>query len=154
MKRPSFSIAEMMVIVAIVALDCLVIRMARWGQAIPYLVLGGPLMQIALVIGLFIMIRRRRRIEKPLPFLVGFEVGGWVGHLIYVVLCLHAPSSIDRHLFDTLGPLLRGTGFQRFSTPYMICGFILVISYLTAPQLAIALVAGSINQRWWRQRHP
>ena len=154
MKHPSFSIAEMMAIVGIVALDCLVIRMARWGPATPYLVFGGPLMQIALVIGLLMMFRRRKRMEKPYPLLVGFEVGGWVGHLIYVVVCLHAPSSIDRHLRDTLGPLLQATGFQRFSTPYMIFGFILGISYLTAPQVAIASVAGWISQRWWRQTHP
>ena len=47
-------------------------------------------MQIVLVIGLLLMFRRRRRMEKPYPFLIGFEVVGWIGHLIYVVLCLHA----------------------------------------------------------------
>ena len=94
-KRPSISIAEMMVVVAVVALDCLVIRMARWGPATPYLVFGGPLMQIALVIGLLMMFRRRRRMEKPYPFLVGFEVGGWVGHLIYVV-ALPPRTLVDR----------------------------------------------------------
>ena len=154
MKRLSFSIAEMMVIVAVVSLDCLVIRMARWGPATPYLVFGGPLMQIALVIGLLLMFRRRRRMEKPYPFLVGFEVVGWISLLSYVVLCFQAARSIDRHLGDTLGPLLRVTGFTPLSIPDLICRFILGIAYLTAPQLAIALLAGWIGERWWKQTHP
>lgn len=152
MKLPSFSIAEMMVIVAVVALDCGVIRMAGWGPAIPYLVLGGLPMQIVLIIFLRLMFRRRRRrIEKPQTFLIGFEIVGWIGHLSYVVLCLHAVGSIDRHLTDTLAPPLRAMGFSPFSAADMLVLTVLMSFYVTAPQVAIALVAGWISQRWWKQ---
>jgi hypothetical protein len=151
-KRPSFSIADMMVIVAVVALDCLVARQPI--TTLLFLGLGGLPMQIALVIGLLLIFRRRGRTQKPSPFLVGFEVVGWICLLIYVVLCLQAVRSIDRHLSDTLGPLIRATGLRPFSTPDMIWRVVLVTIYVTALQVAIALVAGWINQRWWRQTHP
>jgi hypothetical protein len=153
-RLPSFSIAEMMAIVAVVALDCLVIRVASSHPAFPYLILGGLPMQSALVIGLLVMFQRRRRMEKPFPFLIGFEVVGWIGHLIYVILCFQIGArSIDRHLGETLSPLLRATGFPRFSTPDMIYRFILIMAYVAAPQLAATLVAGWISQRWSKQTH-
>ena len=153
-KRPSFSIAEMMAIVAIVALDCLAIRVTQPAPSLVFLALGGLPMQIALVIGLLLMFRRRR-LEKPFPFLIGFEVVGWICLLIYVVLCFQIPGrSIDRHLGETLGPMLRATGLEPFSTPDMICRFSLLLTYLSAPQLAIALLAGWFSQRWWKQAHP
>jgi len=138
--------------------DCLVMRVASASPIIPFLVLGGLPMQIALVIGLPVMFQRRRRREKPLRFLIGFEVVGWICHLIYVVLCFEiAARSIDRHLGETLGPLLRATGFQPFSTASYICRVALAMSYVNAPQLAAALIAGWISQRWWtwwKQTHP
>ena len=133
MKLPSLSIAEMMAIVAMVALDCLVIRVASSGSAIPFFVVGGSPMQVALVIGLLLMFRRRRRMEKPFPFLIGFEVVGWIAHLVYVVLCLQAANSIDTYLRAILTPLLNATGFQRFSTPDMIYRFILGTSFSDRP---------------------
>jgi hypothetical protein len=151
-KRLSFSIAEMMAIVAIVALDSLAMR-ARHRVTLVFLVIGGLPMQSALVIGLLLVFRRRRRMEKPIPFLVGFEVVGWIAHLIYVVLCLRAAVSLDRHLVETLEPLLRATGFPHFSTPDWIIWTGLAMSYVTAPQLAIAVLAGWISRRWWKQSH-
>lgn len=154
MRRLSLSIADMMVIVAVVAIDCLLIRLANSGSAIPFLVFGGSLMQIGLVIGLLLILRRQRRMETPYPFLVGFEVVGWSGHLSYAVLCLRSANWIDEHLRAILTPLLNVTGFSRFSTPGMIWIFILGISCLTAPQLAPALVGGWISQKWTKQIHP
>lgn len=157
MKRLSLSIEEMMAIVGIVALDCLVIRVGRSPQSGPYLILGGLPLQSALVIGLFIMIRRRRRIEKLLPFLFGFEVVGWTSHLIYVAVCVLAANSIDNYRdnsLDILNSLLGGINARITSVLGVItlCG--IVTSCLTAPQLAAALVAGWVSQRWWRQTHP
>jgi hypothetical protein len=150
--RPSFSIAEMMAIVAVVAVDCLVIRMARWGPAIPYLVFGGLPLQSVLVIGLFLMIRRR--MDKPLPFLFGFEVVGWTSHLVYVAVCVLAAASIDSYMVHTLNPLLGAMKVRPNSAAGFIAVCGLVTSCLTAPQVAIALVAGWMSQRWWKQTHP
>ena len=66
--------------------------------------------------------------------------------MIYVFICIQAARAIDVHLGDTLGPMLRATGFQRFSAPDWIIRIGLAMSYLTAPQLAIALVGGWISQ--------
>jgi hypothetical protein len=153
-KRPSSSIAEMMAIVAIVALDCLVISVGRSPQSGPYLILGGFPLQCALVIGLFLIIRRR--LDKPLPFLLGFEVVGWTSHLIYVAVCVLAANSIDNYRDNSLDILnsLLGTNARITSVVGVItiCGIFTFC--LTAPQVAIALVAGWISQRWWKQRHP
>ena len=91
MKRPSLSIAQMMLVVAVVALDCLLMRLANSAPrpTLIHLALGGLPMQIALVIGLLRMFRRQRAAEKPLPFLMGFEVAGWIGNL---------SSSVNRSL--------------------------------------------------------
>ena len=120
MKLPSFSIAEMMAIVAIVALDCLVLRVAI-DIGIPYLILSGSPMQIALVIGLLLIFRRRRQTEKPFSFLIGFEVVGWMGHVIYVVLCLQAVGEMGRHIGATPWPLLRAIGLSPFYGHNMNC---------------------------------
>jgi hypothetical protein len=154
LKRPSFSIAEMMAIIAIVALDCLLIRAKQHSVTILFLVLGGSPMQIALMLGLLLMFRRRGRMEKPNSFLIGFEVVGWLCLLIYVVLCFQVSRSIDRHLGDTLGPLLLVTGFRHFSMPDWIIRVGLAMSYLTIPQLTIALVGGWISERWSKRTHP
>ncbi len=149
-KRPSFSIAEMMVIVAVVALNCLVLRL----QAHPAFLIGGLPMQIALVIGLPPAFRWRRSGDKRLPFLIGFEVGGWFSSVILFAVCVFALGSFDKHLRHVLQPFLRGTGFAPFSTPDMIVRIILIACYVTAPQLAIALVGGWICHRWWKRAHP
>lgn len=156
MKRLSLSIGEMRAIVGIVALGCLAIWAGRSPQSAPYLILGGLPLQSALVIGLFIMIRRRRRVEKPLPFLFGFEVVGWTIHLIYVAVCVLAANSIDnyRDNSSTILNSLLGTNARITSLVGVItlCG--MVTSCLTAPQLAAALVAGWISQQWWKRMHP
>jgi hypothetical protein len=156
-KRLSPSNEEMMAIVGIVALDCLVIGVGRSPQSAPNLILGGLPLQSALVIGLFLMIRRRRRIEKPLPFLFGFEVVGWTSHLIYVAVCVLAANSINNYRansLDILDSLLGGTHAQITSVVGVItiCG--MLGSCLTAPQLAAAVLAGWISQRWWKHTHP
>lgn len=157
MKRLSLSIEEMRAIVGIVALDCLMIWVGRSPQSGPYLILGGLPLQSALVIGLFIMIRRRRRIEKPLPFLFGFEVVGWTSHLIYVAVCVLAANSIYNYMDNSLDILnsLLGATHPRITSVVgviTICG--IVTSCLTAPQLAAAVLAGWISQRWWKHTHP
>ncbi len=146
MRLPSFSIAEMTAIVAIVALDCPVIRVANSVPAIPLFVLGGLPMQFVLVIGLLVVLERRRRMQESSPFLLGFEIFGSIGHLIYVAFCVRAALSIDTHLVKILTPLLNTTGFKRFSAPDMVVRIILGLSYLAGPQLAIALAGGWIRQ--------
>jgi hypothetical protein len=149
MRSPRISIAEIMVIVAIAALDCLAIRVRSVLILYP-LIFGGLPMQIALVIGLLILFRQRKRGDKPFPFLMGFEVVGWVGLLVYVAVCFQAPQSLDQHLSHTLGPVVSALGFQRFAADFILrCG--IALTYLTMLQLIPALVAGWICL-WWSKR--
>jgi hypothetical protein len=148
-KRPSFSIAELMVIVAIVALDCLAIRFGAHAGVL----VGGLPMQSALVIGLPLVVRWRRCEDMRLPFLIGFEVGGWISSVILFAVCVFVLRSFDEHLSHVLEPFLRGSGFAPFSTPDMIVRITLGACYVTAPQLAIALAAGLISQRLCKRTH-
>jgi hypothetical protein len=152
-KHTSFSIGELMVFVAIFALDCVIMRATDPGPILVFLALGGLPMQGVLVIGLLLMFRRRR-MEKQFPFPIGFEVVGWICLLVYVVFCFQAARSIDRHLGETLGPLLNATNLAAFSPPDWIIRVGLAMAYLTAPQLAIAVLAGWISRRWWNRAHP
>jgi hypothetical protein len=145
----------MMVIVAVVAVDCVVMRLASSAPpATPYLVLGGSLMQTALVIGLLLVFRQRRRMEKPNPFLVGFDLLGWIGHLVFVAACVLAAKSISSFMVDVVNLLLGARKGRPHSAAEVILIFGLITSCLTAPQLAIALVGGWINRRWSEQTHP
>ncbi len=152
MKVPSFSIADMMAIVVLVALDCLAIRMGSALTGEP-LVFGGVLTQGALVIGLVLVSRRRRRMEKPLPFLIGFVVVGWICHLAYVAVCILYAEPLTMHLTSTLMPVVSATGFERSTWPDLISRIGIIMSYLTALQLVPALVAGVISQWWWKRTH-
>ncbi len=154
MRVPSFSIAELMAIVAIVALDCLAIRATQGSLTMPYLLVGGSPMQIVLAIGLLLMLRRRRRMEKSLSFLVGFEIVGWISLLLYVDFCFRAPLVIDQQLKQALNPLLGATGSGPFSLPVMIYRILLVMVCLTVPQLTVASIAGWFSQQLWKRTQP
>ncbi len=154
MRLPSFSIAEMMAIIALVALECLAIRASQRSLTTIYLLVGGLPMQSPLVSGLFLMFRRRRRMEKSLPFLVGFAIVGWISLLIFGDICFRAPVAIDQHVSDTLSTSLTALGLQPFSTQDIIWKVMVVSTYLTAPQLVVALIAGWISHWWWKRAHP
>ena len=91
MRSPRISIAEIMVIVAIVAVDCLAIR------GVPDLVLlSSCLRRIADAVApgdrsVDLVFGRRRRGDKPLTFLIVFEFVGWVSLLVYVAVCFQSP---------------------------------------------------------------
>jgi hypothetical protein len=138
-------IALLMVILAVAAVDYLVIRIGRdW----VLFAVGGFPIQVALVIGLFRMVRARQRSEKLSPFLAGFEVGGWISHTVFVVVGVAAPQWLDSHLSYMLNMLTRLLGAVLFSP---IAWFLLAVTgvmlYLNGLQLGLALVAGWITQQ-------
>jgi hypothetical protein len=141
-----------MVIVAVVALDCVATRSMSPNYFLP-VVLGGFPMQIALVIGLLILFQRRRRETKSIPFLIGFEVVGWIGLAIYIAVCAQAPRSLDQHLGRTLSPVINAIGLRRFALNHVL-RFGIAMAYLTMLQLIPALVAGWICQRWSKKAQP
>jgi hypothetical protein len=148
-KLPSFSIAQIMVIVAIAAVDCLVIR-GMPDQVLYPLVFGGLPFQIVLVMGLMICFRRRKRGDKPLPSLLGFEFVGWISLLVYGAVCFQSPRSLDQHLGRTLGPVVRAIGVPRSPTADIIFRVGIAMAYLTMLQMIPALVAGWVCTFWSR----
>jgi len=141
----------MMAIISLVALDCLAIR-GRPDLIIYPLIFGGLPMQIVLLIGLLIWFRRGKRGDKPIPFLMGFEVVGWICLLAYVVLCFQAPQSLDQHLSHTLGPVVRAIGVSRISAADIILRIGAAMTYLTMLQLIPTVIAGWVCTWWSRQR--
>lgn len=150
MRSPRISIAEIMVIVAIVAVDCLAIR-GTPDQVLYPLVFGGFPFQIALIIGLQVLFGRRKRGDKSLPFLMGFEVVGWISLLVYVAVCFQAPMSLDQHLSRTLGPVLNAIGEPRSPTAHTVCRFGTAMAYLMMLQLIPTLIAGWVWTRLSRK---
>jgi hypothetical protein len=150
MRIPSFSIAGMMVVVAIGALDCLAIRLGAHAGVL----VGGLPMQTVLVIGLSLVFRWRRIGDKRLSFLMGFEVGGWISSVILLSVSVFALQSFDQHLGHILDPAFKATGFKPFSPQDIICRVALGMAYLTALQLAAAVIGGWISQTWWKLTHP
>ena len=148
-RPPRISIAQIMVIVAIAAVDCLVIR-GMPDQVLYPLVFGGLPFQIVLVMGLLISFRRRKRGDKPLPSLLAFEFVGWISHLVYVAVCFQSPQSLDQHLGRTLGPVVRAIGVPRSPTADIILRVGLAMAYLTMLQMIPALIAGWVWTRWSR----
>ncbi|MFO0890390.1 MAG: hypothetical protein U0790_14760 [Isosphaeraceae bacterium] len=146
MRTPRVSIADTMLLVAIVSLDCLAIR--GWAPlTAEYLIYGGSPTQCILLIVLLISMSRRSRGEKSLPFLTGFEVVGWSSHILSVALCRQAPISIDRHLKTTFVPMLRTLELPPGSVLDKLARYGLGIAYLTSLQLIPALIVGWIWRR-------
>jgi len=71
--------------------------------------------------------------------------------VIYVAVCVRATQVLTWHLSVTLSPWLSVTGFPPYSPADLICRYGLAMLYLTAPQLAAALVAGWLYERWCEQ---
>ena len=145
MGSPRLWTAQLMLIVAVAAADYLVMRIEPdW---VLFLV-GGLPMQVALVIGLFRMIRARLRHENLSPFLVGFEVGGWISHTAFAVVGVAAPQWLDSHLNSMLNMLTPLPGPVLFSPiAWLLLAVSFVMLYLNGLQLGLALVAGWITQQ-------
>jgi len=146
MTTRSFSIAEIMAVIAFAGLECLEIRVAQSSPALRCLIVGSLPMQNALIFGLLLLFGPYRHIVKLRPFFIGFQLSGWVSVLIYLTLWVKAAECVVSHLTGTLPPWLRSAGFQPYSRADLVTRYGLAMSYLTAPQLAAALAAGWINQ--------
>ena len=98
-----------------------------------------------------VLFGRRQRGDKPLPFLTGFEVVGWISLLVYVAVCFQSPQSLDQHLGRTLGPVVRAIGVPRSPTADIIFRVGIGMAYLTMIQMIPALIAGWVCTFWSRQ---
>jgi hypothetical protein len=170
MKLPRFSIAKLMVIVGIVALNIAATQF--WSPSSePSLFTGRFLTSIALQVGLLCLIRSHR--TRFLPFWSGFEAFGLAAAITSVYIDFLSPADsqlfnlMDLYLFSTYN--IFNNMFVSINYPYFrssltnsllpdnsfMSNFMFeAISFL--PQLFIALIGGfltSLTIRRWGRRH-
>ena len=108
MKRLRISISTLMTLMAILATVWAsmraMLRLSDSGQAEAF-ALGVPPMVGVLACGLLPLIRGLRRRGQCPPSLVGFEVFGVLGLLLYLTCAVWFPEWIGRYLDITLSPL-------------------------------------------------
>ena len=145
-----FSIAGLMAVVALAALDCLALRARPWYQHPAWIVfqLGGVPMANALVLVL-LAIGRRARGTAARRFLIGVEVVGWPALLLGVAGAAAAPAATLEYLLWTLGPLLRavrGAGLGPAAGAFVT--HVLWGVFLMAHPLIPALIGGWAARRF------
>ena len=141
MKLPHFRIAWLMVLVAIVGLDCWAIRSFLDDRSwIVKACIGGLPMAHILILGPLVShsYRSSRR------FLWGFEAFGAAAAILCIALMIHSPPFgrfFNQHMF--INPLERAWGApMNWSVPqWLICGFLQSL-LVTLPQLAFAMIGG------------
>ncbi len=150
MRWPRFSIAGLMALTALIALDCLATRVG-WGSndvRVAMLYFGVLPWLNVLLVGLAVLRGRRRR-NEPVAFLVGFEAFGWAVLVFSVTLILAFAAACEpviEGLDRLLGPLTGVVPPLGFAAALVIA-----MTILTLPQL-IAAVAGGLLTRRYRVR--
>ncbi len=157
MKLPRISIAWVMEIVILVAVDLAAFRAAfraangttslpPIGTLIGVLVVYGAMpMASILVFGIPTLIKMFRRNDKSRPFLMGFEAAGWEIVLTYTVASVLSPFWVAGNL-----ELLAGEVVQLIpaSMRESIVVVMLLMLLIMLPQLAVALMGGWFNWKF------
>lgn len=147
MRLPRFSIAGLMALTALMALDCLAVRAAWHSNEIRVILLffvGLPWLNV-LVLGLATL-RKRWRSREPLAFLVGFMVVGWLLLALDVVVILDRGSDLEapfNALTAPLDPLV-----ELVFPAGLAIALGIVMAVATLPQLIVAIVGGALNRRY------
>jgi hypothetical protein len=143
MKMPRFTIAWIMVIIVVAAIDLAAIRALDGTRSLirGLLVWGSMPMASILVLGIPSVIRGLSGSGKIHPFLIRFELVGWTVLLVYTGSAILFPEFVGelvQHLLESSDlPLVSGTN-------PLVLFYVVLIPLL--PQLALALVGGWLNQ--------
>jgi hypothetical protein len=147
-KPPRFSIAWLVVAVAIAAVNFGAIRTLlgpRAGNAGAFLLLGALPMANALIVGMLIARQRPRR----RPFVLGFEVFGALALSVYVLLSFipGRPEPIISYLDLVFNHL---PSFDSGYPPPVLAAIrvFVAVLLLVGPQLVFALIGGFISRRF------
>jgi hypothetical protein len=138
MKRFRISLARVMAIVAVVAVDCAMIAPGYFDSGLIAVV---PILQV----GLFRMVRSRGGLRL---FWVGFEAFGWSGTLAYYVL--RRPiwgylSEVHPYVLSLLPARHHGSYFNGYV-------FIVEILLICIPLVMLALIGGCLTENLARSR--
>ena len=141
MRHFRYSIAGLMVLVGLAAIDCMAIRGPLSGRPIiaTLLLLGGLPMANLLAIGLLPLLLGDPGCRGARPSVVGFEVVGWVTLLLYASLVSHRPEALREAVVVALGSV-RIHGNVAFLTA--------VMAALLLPQISLSLLGGWLNGRY------
>jgi 4-amino-4-deoxy-L-arabinose transferase-like glycosyltransferase len=135
------SVAGLMAVVGLVALDCMAIRTPLSGRSLTagMLLLGGLPMANILAAGLLPLLPDRSGREGCRPWLVGFQAVGWTALFLYTSCAYYDPDALRESVVRALKSL-RVLGNPTF--------LIAVAAALSVPQLGLALVGGWLNRRY------
>jgi hypothetical protein len=152
MKPPQVSLNSVMAAVALVAIDCMTLRMVELDPnpltlAITLLVLGCLPMANVLAVGLAILIRRGR---ANAPFWLGFAIAGGIVFVVNVVLTIAIPDRLNK-LLELTEPIVKFVGRRTGLESSPLWELILIAGYVPAlwlmPQVLIAFAGGWLSRR-------
>jgi hypothetical protein len=150
-RLPRIAIAEVMILVGLVAIDCRAIVAFRPGQdlTVGLILLGGLPMANALAIGL-LLLRRRFPQQEIRHFLLGFEVAGAIALFLVVTSSAMFPLPLATHLnsvFRVVGHVHTMVGTDMRQPVRDVIEYTLVMAYIAVPQLILALIGGWVARR-------
>jgi hypothetical protein len=153
MKLPRFSIAWIMAIIVIAAIDFAIIRALDGTNTVigALLVFGSMPMASILVLGIPSLVRGFTGRGKIRPFLAGFEGVGWTILLVYTGSASLFPESVAGAIDLSSQFLMSLIGLDTADGPdpdRQLFGLFVVVLILLLPQLFVALVGGWLNQRF------
>jgi hypothetical protein len=153
MKLPRFSIAWIMAIIVIAAVDLAAIRALDGTNTLMGGLIAVGLMPMAgiLVLGIPSLVRGFTGRAKIRPFLAGFEGVGWTVLLVYTVCAILFPESIAGAIDLSAQFLMSLIGLDTADGPdpaWQLIGLFVVVLFLLLPQLVAALIGGWLNQRF------
>jgi hypothetical protein len=153
MKLPRFSIAWIMAIIVIAAINLAAIRALDGTNTIigALIVVGSMPMASILMLGIPNLVRGLTGRGKIRPFLAGFEGVGWTVLLVYTVSAILFAEWVagEVDLFVQFPMNLIGRDAANESDPaWQLVGLFVVVLLLLLPQLFFALVGGWLNQRF------
>ncbi len=166
MKTSGVSIALVMVIVALVAVNLVVIRdvTARGDASWLFGLTGSIVMANTLALGGFVLATSRGRTR---PFLKGFELGGLAALAVYLLMMARFSNLIlplSMYVFGWLDagfnrhfPALANVAPERFSLAWFFVWAAVFVGTGLPPtlvQLAVAWGAGAITRRRSSRREP
>jgi hypothetical protein len=153
MNLPRFSIAWIMAIIVIVAIDFAVIReLDRTGTLVGGLIAIGSLpMAGILMLGIPSLVKGLSGQGKVRPFLNGFEGVGWTIMFVYTGSAIQFPESIAGQFESVFNFLMKVMGWvaaDASDASWQLFWLFVSILIPLLPQLVIALIGGWLNQRF------
>lgn len=153
MKLPRFSVASIMTIVVVAAIDFAAIRALDATNTVVggMMAIGSMPMAGILVLGIPSLVKGLRDRGEIRPFLTGFEAAGWTVLLLYTSSATLFPGPVAAAFISVSEFLAKVLGLDAAdaSDPgWQLFGLFFGMLILLLPQLAFALVGGWLNRRF------